>query len=41
VVTRLVGNGVYVHRAKDAVGSDGSHANTPKDEVVELWWDWQ
>jgi hypothetical protein len=32
---------VYVHRAKDAVGSDGSHANTPKDEVVELWWDWQ
>ncbi|KFG88006.1 hypothetical protein MANI_014731 [Metarhizium anisopliae] len=31
---------VYVHRAGDAAGaSDEAHG--PRDEVVELWWDWK
>ncbi|OAQ59398.1 glycosyltransferase family 31 protein [Pochonia chlamydosporia 170] len=46
----IVGNNlrqVYVHRAADSGfqqldhGGNASEANLPKDEVVELWWDWK
>lgn len=37
---------VYVHRAEDNVFKPSNYinrteANAPKDEVIELWWDWK